>query len=153
MCRRPLRGGTNSSTSSVNSSSATLSPFLAADMASVAAISAANSRLVRLAEPKAGRRGNIHSQHGGQFALLAEAFHERAAEAMRDVPVNVAHVVAGDVFAQFLEIHAAPLEMAQIRADHRVVHEAVRAHFHAADGFEQFSEGHGRGNSSIVLPS
>ena len=52
MCRRPLRGGTNSSTSSVKSSSATLSPFLAADMASVAAISAANSRLVRLAEPK-----------------------------------------------------------------------------------------------------
>ena len=61
---------------------------------------------------------------------------------MRDVPVNVAHIVAGDVFAQFLEIHAAPLEMAQIRADHRVVHEAVRADFDAADGFEQFGQRH-----------
>ena len=32
---------------------------------------------------------------------------------MRDVPVNAAHVVAGHVFAQLLEVHAAPLEAAQ----------------------------------------
>ena len=63
---------------------------------------------------------------------------------MRDVPVNVAHVVAGDVFAQLLEVHAAPLEAAQIRAAHRVVHEAVRADFDAADGFEEFGDGHGK---------
>ena len=44
---------------------------------------------------------------------------------------------------QLLEVHAAPLEVAQIRADHRVVHEAVRARLHAADGGEQFGEGHG----------
>ena len=36
--------------------------------------------------------------------------------------------------AQLLEVHAAPLEVAQIRADHGVVH--------AADGCEQFGEGH-----------
>jgi len=91
---------------------------------------------------EAGRRGHIHGEHGGEFAFLAEAFHERAAEAMRDVPVNVAHIVARHVFAEILEIHAAPLEAAQIRAAHRVVHEAVRADFDAADGFEQFGDGH-----------
>ena len=51
--RRPLRGGTNSSTRSVKSSNATLSLVRAAAAASVAAISAANSRLVRRNEPKA----------------------------------------------------------------------------------------------------
>ena len=63
---------------------------------------------------------------------------------MRDVPVNSAHVVAGHVFAQLLEIHAAPLEAAQIGAAHRVVHETVRADFDAADGFEQFGDGHAK---------
>ena len=63
---------------------------------------------------------------------------------MGDVPVNVAHVVAGHVFAQLLEVHAAPLEAAQIRATHRVVLETVRADFDAADGFKEFGEGHGK---------
>ena len=93
---------------------------------------------------EARRRRNVHGEDGGEFAFLAEAFYERAAEAMRDVPVNVAHIVAGDVFAQLLEIHAAPLEAAQIRAAHRVVHETVRADFDAADGFKQFGDGHGK---------
>jgi hypothetical protein len=91
---------------------------------------------------EAGRRGHVHGEDGGEFALLAEAFHERAAEAVRHIPVNGAHIVAGHVFAEIFEIHAAPLEAAQIRAAHRVVHEAVRADFHAADGLEQFSERH-----------
>jgi hypothetical protein len=41
-------------------------------------------------------------------------------------------------------IHAAPLEAAQIRAAHRVVHEPVRADFHAADGFKPLGDGHGK---------
>ncbi len=42
------------------------------------------------------------------------------------------------------EVHAAPLEAAQIRAAHRVVHETIRADFDTADGFKQFGDGHAR---------
>ena len=63
MWRRPLRGGRNNSTWSVNSSSATLSLLRAAEMASVPAISAANSRFVRPQRAE-GRRGrDVHRQH------------------------------------------------------------------------------------------
>ena len=90
-----------------------------------------------------GRRGrDVHRQHHRQFALLAVALHERPAHAIGDVPINVAHLVAGDVLAQLLEIHAAPLEVAEVGAHHRVVDQAVGAHLDAADGFEQFGDGH-----------
>ena len=50
--RRPLRGGTNFSTSSVKRHRPTRSPFCTAEKASSAAISAATSALVRVPEPK-----------------------------------------------------------------------------------------------------
>jgi hypothetical protein len=56
---------------------------------------------------------------GGERVFLAETFHERPPRAMRDVPVHVAQVVAGDVFAQFPEEQASPLEMAQRRVGHQ----------------------------------
>jgi hypothetical protein len=95
----------------------------------------------------AKRRGgrDIHRQHHGEFALLAEAFDERAAHAIGDVPVNAAHVIAGHVFAQFLEVHAAPLEPAEVGAHHHVIHQPVGARFHAADRGQNFTEGHGLG--------
>ena len=40
------------------------------------------------------------------------------------------------------EVHAALLEAAQIRATHRVVHEAVRADADAADGFKKLGDDH-----------
>jgi hypothetical protein len=52
MCRRPLRGGTNNSTTSEKRRSATLSLLRAAEIASVPAISVANSRYA-VREPKA----------------------------------------------------------------------------------------------------
>jgi len=61
---------------------------------------------------------------------------------MAHVPVNVAHVVAGHVFAKFLEVHAAALEMTEVGADHHVVDDAVGAHFDATHAFEQFSRSH-----------
>src|SRR5205814_1543316 len=60
-----------------------------------------------------------------------------------DVPIDVADLVAGDVFAQLFEIHAAAFEMAEVSADHGVVDEPVGADFDAADGFEEISDGHG----------
>ena len=89
----------------------------------------------------AGSR-NVHRQDDAQFTFLAKAFHEGASHAESDVPVDVAHVVAGDVIAQFLEIHAAPFEMAEVGADHHVVDQAVGANFHPAHGFEDFVERH-----------
>ena len=50
--RRPFRGGRKSSTWSVNNNKPTLSLLRAAEQARVAAISAANSRLLRRVEPK-----------------------------------------------------------------------------------------------------
>ena len=88
-----------------------------------------------------------------QFALLAVALHERPAHAVGDVPVNVPHLVAGDVFAQLLEIHAPAFEMAEIGADHRVVDQPIGAHLDAADGFEQFGDGHGVDRSGTEVRS
>ena len=99
----------------MNSSNATLSLARAAEMASVAAISVANSRLVRRAEPNADDAEISMASTMPEFAFLAEAFHERAAHAIGHVPINVAHVVAGHVFAQLLQVHAAPAKLAQMR--------------------------------------
>src|SRR5260221_2577643 len=88
---------------------------------------------------------DIQRENDAEFAFLAIPFNERTAYAVGDVPVYVADVVARNVIAQFLEIHAAPLEMAQVRADHHVVDEAVGADLDAADGFEDFLEGHKTG--------
>ena len=141
--RRPLRGGRNNSTWSVNSSRPTLSLLRAAEQARVRQ----SPRRIRAccgARNRSAGGGNIHRQDDAQFAFLAKALDERPAHAVGDVPINVAHVVAGHVFAQFLEIHAAPLEMAQVRADHHVIHQPVGADFHPADGFENFLNGHGQ---------
>ena len=96
------------------------------------------------AAQRAERRGgrDVHRQHHRQFALLAVALHERPPHAIGDVPVNVADLIAGDILAQLLEIHAAALEVAQVGAHHGVVDQAVGAHLHAADAFEQFGNGH-----------
>ena len=100
--------------------------------------------LGKIARTERRRAGDIHRDHRRKFTFFAELFHKRTTEAIGDVPVYVAHVVAGHVFAQLLEVHAAPLEMAQVSTDHRVVDEAVGAQLHAADGFEQFGDGHGK---------
>src|SRR6266403_41779 len=60
-----------------------------------------------------GRRGrNVTRQNHGQLALLAVPLHERTPHAIRDIPIDVAHLVAGDVFAQLLKIHPPALKMA-----------------------------------------
>ena len=91
------------STPSVNSASPTLSPFLAAENASVLASSA---------------------------ALFAVFFYMGFPGARRDIPVYAAYFVAGLVFARFLKVHAAPLEDAVVGSRKRVADVLVGADFY-----------------------
>src|SRR5262245_16111684 len=65
-----------------------------------------------LLRAKSGRGRNIDYQHHGQLALLPEALHERSTHSVRNIPVNIADLISGDVFAQLFKIHAAAFEMA-----------------------------------------
>src|SRR5207237_3943444 len=88
--------------------------------------------------------------------FLAKSFHERAPHPKRNIPVDVAHVVAGHVIAQFLEIHPAPLKMTQVGADHHVVDQPVGAYLDSAHAVQNFVEGHGGGGtweSEFLVPS
>ena len=75
------------------------------------------------------RRADIHEQQDGQFAFLGEFFHERAAGAGGDVPVNRPHFVAGDVFAHLVEVHAPAFEDRVVFAGKRVVDQPACADF------------------------
>ena len=117
----PLRGGTKFSTRSVKAIRPTLSLLLMALKASRAASSAATSRFCCCWVPNSWLPRAIDQQHHGQLALLDVAFDEGMAHAGGDVPVDGANVVAGLIFADFLEGHAAALEDAAIFAAEQVL--------------------------------
>src|SRR5262249_18215003 len=84
----------------------------------------------------------IHQQHHGQLALLDEPFDEGMAHARRYVPVNGADVVAGLVFADFLEGDAGALENALIFATEQVLDGAARPQLQPADLADHFTGEH-----------
>ncbi len=86
---------------------------------------------------------NVEREDHRQFPLLAEALHEGPPHPVGHVPIDVPHLVAGHVLAQFLKIHSPAFEMTQVSADHHVIHQPVRAHLDAADGLDQFVKRHG----------
>src|SRR5262249_44306285 len=62
------------------------------------------------AGPEALRPREVHQQQQREVALLHELLDEGHAHARRHVPVDVADVVPGRVFAHLGELHPAPLE-------------------------------------------
>ena len=100
-----------------------------AEKASTLATSAASSRLLWRGRTEIARGADIDEQQDGQFALLGEFFDERPSGAGGDVPVDGPHFVAGDVFAHFVEIHAAAFEDGVVFAGQRVVDQAAGADF------------------------
>ena len=57
---------------------------------------------------------HIHDEEDGEFALLAEGFDVGVLGPRGDIPVDAAHVIAGEVFAHFLELHAGAFEGAVV---------------------------------------
>ncbi len=82
---------------------------------------------------------DVDGEQDGQFPLLAQFLDEGRAGAGGDVPVDEPDFVAGAVFADFVEVHAAALEDGVVFARERVRDEAARAQFDLADFLEDFS--------------
>ena len=70
---------------------------------------------------------DVDGEHDGQFPLLAQLLDEGCAGAGRDVPVDQPDFVAGTVFADLVEVHAAALEDGVVFARERFGDEAARA--------------------------
>lgn len=94
--------------------------------------------------------GDVHGHDDAQFPFFTVFLDERAAHAVGDVPVDIADIVAGHVFAEFLEIETAPLELAEAAADHHVIDKAVGANFDASDRFKHFADVHASGHRDGV---
>src|SRR3974390_325379 len=62
--------------------------------------------------------GNVEGQNERQFTFFPEPLYEGSSHPVGDIPIDIPHLVARDVLAQFLKIHAASLEMTEVSADH-----------------------------------
>ena len=83
------------------------------------------------------RGADVDHQHHGQLALLAVHLDERVPHARRDLPVDVADVVARAVLAHLLELHAPPFEGAFVLAGEDVVDHPLGADLDRLDLGEQ----------------
>ena len=93
------------------------------------------------------RGAQVDQQHHRQLALLHVLLDERLPHAGRHVPVDRAHVVAGDVFPDLGELHAAALEHAVVLAGKRAVDQPPRADVNASDLAERLGGQHARRRS------
>ena len=89
------------------------------------------------------RGADIDGEEDGEFAFFAEFFDEGDAGAGGDVPVDEADFVAGGVFADFIEVHAAALEDGVVFAGEGVGDEAAGAQLDLTDFLEDFAGGGG----------
>jgi hypothetical protein len=85
---------------------------------------------------------DVDGQHHRQLAFLDEAFDERVPHAGGDVPVDGADVVAGLVFADFLEGDAGALEDAVVFAAEKVLDGPAGSQLQAADLAQEFAGEH-----------
>jgi hypothetical protein len=66
-------------------------------------------------------------------------FDKRPPHPRRDIPIDRADVVAGNVFAQLLKIHPAPFKLAVVSAHHHVVDQPPGLYFHPTHPTEKIS--------------
>ncbi len=91
-----------------------------------------------------GRARDVDQQHDGELALLGEAFDVRLAGARRDVPVDRAHVVAGQVLAHLGELHPPPLEDTLVLTGEEVRDHVAGSDLDLADRLDLLGGEHGR---------
>ena len=77
-----------------------------------------------LGGPEVDRRAQVEQEPGGDLAVLVVLADVRRVHARRDVPVDVADVVAGLVLAQVREVHAVAAEQAPVVALEQAVQPA-----------------------------
>ena len=106
-----------------------------AENASVAAISAIISRFSSPTAPKKARTADIDKQHDREFAFFLEHLDVRLVVARRNVPVNVAYVVAILIFAHFREHHSPPFEGGMIFSGEDVLRQPAGFYFNSSDFF------------------
>ena len=110
VCARPRAGGTNASTASVKSDEP--DPVIAAERREREDAGDLDRLLAlrRVAGAERAGRAHVDDEDDRELALLAVLLDEGAAGARRRVPVDRADVVAGLVFAELVEVHAAAAE-------------------------------------------
>ena len=93
------------------------------------------------------RSRDVDQEHDRQLALLREALDVRVSGAGRDIPVNGADVVAGDIGAHLIEFDAVPLEYRVVITGETIIDQPVGQEFDPADLLHQFLcvDGHGEG--------
>ena len=79
---------------------------------------------LRLHAAEVHRRAEVQQEPGRDLAVLEVLAHVRRVHARRDVPVDVAHVVAGLVLAQVREVHAVAVEQRAVVALEQAVQPA-----------------------------
>ena len=91
---------------------------------------------------------DVDEEHDGEFAFFGKFFDVGLSGAGGDVPVDGADVVAGDIFADFVEFHAAAFEGGVVVAGEEVVDGVAGADLNAPNFFDEFfgvEGGHGLG--------
>ena len=122
----------NFSTRSVNSTRPTRSWFWIAEKASTLATSAASSRLLRAPEPKLPDALRSTSSSRVSSRSSVNFFTKGRPGARGHVPVDGADLVAGQVLAHLLEVHAAALEDRVVLAGHGLFDQAAGPDLQAA---------------------
>ncbi len=135
-------------TSSVKKSRPTLSWFRSAVNISTAATSTAVSILLRRNEPNAPDAEMSTARITVSSRSSQNVLTNGDPGAGRDVPVDRPDLVAGDVFADGVELHPTPFEDAQVLAGEQVVHLSAGDDLDPPDFLQdvfKLSSGHGSG--------
>ncbi len=82
---------------------------------------------------KTSRRADIDDENDSKFAFFSEFFHVSGAEPRGHVPINGTDFIARLIFADVLEIHAAPFKDAVIIPSERCLDQTFGLDFERAD--------------------
>jgi hypothetical protein len=103
--------------------------------------------LLALARSEAAGRRHVDDQQHGHLALLAEQLDVSLVHARRDVPVDEADVVAGDIGTHLLERDAASLEDRMVLARHPIPDQSLGHDLDLADPLQQLAGQHDGGGA------
>ena len=95
-------------------------------------------------------RTQIHGKDQGHFTLFHETLDIGLARACRDIPVDIADIVTGRVFAHLVKLHAATLEHAFVLASEARIHGPLGQYLNVSDFLDQLFRYHGLSFPALV---